>query len=191
MVAREQDIREKIIHAATELLGELSDVEKVTVRQIAERADVAIGSINYHFKSRDNLLGIAVGDMMTKMAGSLVGSESHSSLDPASRLKSMISELYSFAESHEKLVQYLITQTLLSGDFEAMLFLIPPLRELFTDKKDEMELRIVSLQILLPIQVASLNPSAFHFYSGIDLHNEEQRNKYIDTLVDNLVSKES
>ena len=66
MVAREQDVREKIIHAATELLGELSDVEKVTVRQIAERADVAIGSINYHFKSRDNLLGIAVGDIDRK-----------------------------------------------------------------------------------------------------------------------------
>lgn len=190
MVAREQDVRDKIIQAAIELLGEVSDVEKVTVRQVAERADVAIGSINYHFKSRDNLLSIAVGDVMAKMASSFVGSSSHSPLDPATRLKVMIQELYSFGESIEKLVQYLITQTLLNGDMEAHLYLVPTLREIFLNRKDEMELRIISLQILLPIQVASLNPSAFHFFSGIDLHNIEQRNKYIDTLVDNLVSKE-
>lgn len=190
MVAREQDVRDKIIQATIELLAEVSDVEKVTVRQVAERADVAIGSINYHFKSRDNLLSIAVGDVMAKMAGSFVASSSRSQMDPATNLKVMIRELYSYGESNEKLMQFLITQALLNGDMEAPLFLVPPLREIFTNRKDEMELRIISLQILLPIQVASINPSAFHFYSGIDLHNIEQRNRYIDTLVDNLVSTE-
>lgn len=46
MAKKDQDARERIIKAATEILNEVSDIDTITVRQIAERAGVGTGSIN-------------------------------------------------------------------------------------------------------------------------------------------------
>ncbi|HYE09896.1 MAG TPA: TetR/AcrR family transcriptional regulator [Patescibacteria group bacterium] len=183
----DQDARSRIIKAAIEILDEVTDVDKVTVRQVAERANVGIGLINYHFKTKDNLLSIAVGDVMGKMATGFITPGNYSDLEPVLKLKTMLKELYSFGERHEKLVQFTLTHGILNGDMQTPLFLVPVLREIFGDRKDEIHLRIIALQILLPIQVTSISPSAFNYYSGINLHNEVQRNNFIDTLIDNLV----
>ncbi|MDR1687518.1 MAG: TetR/AcrR family transcriptional regulator [Clostridiales bacterium] len=50
-------IKEKILQAATELLK--NDAENITVRNIAAKAGVTQGLINYHFQSKDNLVNIA------------------------------------------------------------------------------------------------------------------------------------
>ncbi len=51
-----------------------------------------------------------------------------------------------------------------------------------------MELRIIALQIIYPIQVTGLNAEAFYMYSGVDLLEVEQRNLFIDVLIDNLIT---
>lgn len=189
MNSSDQDARNRIIKAAIEILDEVTDVDKITVRQVAERANVGTGLINYHFKTKDNLLSIAVGDVMAKMATGFITPGNYSDLEPVPKIKTMLKELCSFAEHHEKLLQFTVTHGILNGDMQTPLFLVPVLREIFGGRKDEIHLRIIALQILLPIQVTGICPSAFHFYSGIDLHNEAQRNNFIDTLIDNLVKQ--
>lgn len=188
MNSNDQDARNRIIKAVTEIFDEDGDIGKITVRKVAERANVGVGLINYHFKTKDDLLGIAIGDLMVKMASGFV-TPGNSDLEPIPKLKKMLKELYGFAEKYEKLLQFTITHGLLNGDLKAPLFLVPVLREIFGGRKDEINLRIIALQIILPIQVTSLCPPAFLFYSGIDLRNESQRNNFIDTLVDNLVKQ--
>lgn len=187
MSISDQDARNRIIKAAIEMLNEVTDVDKITVRQVAERANVGIGLINYHFKSKDNLLSIAIAEIMAKIATGFSISGNYSDLQPIPKIKTMLKELYSFAERHEKLLQFTLAHGIVNGDMQTPLFLVPVLREIFGDSKDEIQLRIIALQILLPIQVTAICPSAFNFYSGVDLHNEVQRNNFIDTLVDNLV----
>ena len=187
MIHSEENARNRIIKAAIEILDEVSDVDKITVRQIAKHANVGIGLINYHFKSKDHLLSIAVGEVMAKMAADFTATDHYAELEPVIKLKTMLKQLYSFAQKHEKLVQFLLTYGILNGDMQTPLFLTPVLREIFSNKKDEFELRIIALQIILPIQVTGISQPAFLLYSGIDLHNEEQRNNYIDLLVDNIV----
>ena len=55
------DIKEKIIDATVSLI-ESSDglIENITMRAIAQKADVAVGLINYHFTSKKNLIEICV-----------------------------------------------------------------------------------------------------------------------------------
>lgn len=189
MTHEEQDAKNRIIRAAIEILNEVSDAEKVTVRQVAERANVGVGLINYHFGTKDKLLAIALGDVMAKMAGSLAHHDSNPHLDPVARLKAMLKELYEFAERHEKIMKFLLTHGILNGNMQTPLFLIPALKDIFGDTIDEIKIRIIALQIILPIQVTSLSPMEFHMYSGIDLHQEAQRNHFIDNLVDNLVNR--
>lgn len=54
-----KEVKERIIKATTELIEESSGrTESITSRKIAERADVALGLINYHFNNKDNLISI-------------------------------------------------------------------------------------------------------------------------------------
>jgi AcrR family transcriptional regulator len=187
MDKKDLDARNRILKATKEILGETGNIDQITVRQIAERANVGVGLINYHFKSKDNLLGTAVSEEMAIMAGGFLKAGRDHDLDPVRKMKTMLKDLFNYAEKHKDHLKYIVTQSILSGDMQAQLTLVPILREIFGEQKDEINLRIIAMQILLPLQVTALSPQAFHFYSGIDLFDETQRNKFIDTLVDNLM----
>lgn len=186
-MGNEIEARERIIQATIDLLNEGTEVENLTVRTVAQRATVGVGLINYHFHSRDNLLSIAIGSLMAKMAIDLREEEPVNVGSPTKRIRKMLKTLYSFGEKHEKLIQFLLTHGIINGDMDAALYLVPMLKEVFGMQKDEIQLRILAMQILLPIQVASINPTAFHHFTGIDLHNIKHREDYIDTLIDNLL----
>jgi len=187
-MGNEKETRERIIQQTIDLLGEVSNLDKITVREVARRANVGVGLINYHFRTRDNLLSIAIGKVMAKLATEMADEEFVTESIPIDQIRNMLKSLYSFAKKQEKLVQFLLIQGIVNGDRDAGLYLVPLLKELFGSQKDEIQLRIIALQILLPLQVASINPEAFHHFSGIDLHNVRQRETYIDSLVDHMVS---
>lgn len=185
-----QDSRKKIINVVMKMIEEVDDLEKITVRQVADKADVGIGLINYHFESKNKLLSIAIADYMAKMATGIVAQEYSNNLSPIDRIKIMLKSLYSFGEKHEKLIKFTITQNLINGEMQTPLFLVPILKEIFGEGRDEFHSRIIALQILLPIQVASINPKEFQLYSGINLNDEKQRNEFIDKLVNNVIVRE-
>ena len=187
MTSAEHDLKQKIVDATKELLGEGKDVGKITVRQIATRADVGVGLINYHFKSKDNLLSIAIGDVMEETIMKFTGDEANLHMAPDVRLRALLKELCASAGNDEKLVRFMMLREITEGHMQAPLYLIPILKEMFGDDLDEMQLRIIALQILQPLQLSALNPSAFHMYSGIDISDPEQRNRFIDMLIDNLI----
>ena len=56
-----EKVKERIINAATELIEKSGgEVKNITARAIAERSGVALGLINYHFESKENLIAICV-----------------------------------------------------------------------------------------------------------------------------------
>lgn len=56
-----KDVKDRIIKATTQLIEESDgNPNSITARKIAERAGVALGLINYHFTSKDNLISICV-----------------------------------------------------------------------------------------------------------------------------------
>jgi AcrR family transcriptional regulator len=185
----EQDTRKSIIDTTKTLLNEVDDVDKITVRQIAERAGVGVGLINYHFKSKYSLMSIAIGNEMVKSILSFTKTDVYSNLEPVAKLKALVKELYRLAGSNEKLIHFILSREIMDGNMQTPLYLIPLLKEIFGSQKDDMQLRIVALQILHPLQVTGLNPSAFHLYSGIDLSSIAQQNQFIDVLIDNLINK--
>jgi AcrR family transcriptional regulator len=186
MTSNEKDARQSIIEAAKDLMNETGDIGKITVRQIAEKAKVGIGLINYHFKSKDNLLSIAIGDVMTDTIYQFMKENAKSKSDPVSKLKMLVKELYSLAGNSDKVLRFILTREVMEGDLKTALHLVPLLKEIYGDEED-MRLRIIALQILHPIQVTGLNTEAFHMYSGIDLYNTKQRNNFIDMVIDNLI----
>ena len=60
--------KNRIIEITTELLREYNgDIKKITSRLIAERADIGLGSINYFFGSKENLITECIQRSINKM----------------------------------------------------------------------------------------------------------------------------
>ncbi|MDL2253045.1 TetR/AcrR family transcriptional regulator [Ruminococcaceae bacterium OttesenSCG-928-I18] len=189
MAERESDNRSMILGAARELVAGTNDPKSITVRQVAQRAGVGTGLVNYHFGSKDKLFAQVVGEMMADTIAAHEAAPAHGT-PPAERLKELLKELYGVGEEQMPLMRYLLGWELTEGNLEAPLYLVPLLREVFAGQADEMRLRVMALQILQPIQAAALNPGSFRLYCGIDLTDPAQRDRFIDSLVENLIKGE-
>lgn len=63
-----EKIKNRIIEITTELLKEYNgDTKKITSRLIAEKADIGLGSINYFFGSKENLITECIQRIINKM----------------------------------------------------------------------------------------------------------------------------
>lgn len=61
-------IKEKIINTTIALIGESDGlVEKITVREIAGRSNIAVGLINYHFGSKRHLIEICIQRIISQV----------------------------------------------------------------------------------------------------------------------------
>ncbi|MCC0661391.1 TetR/AcrR family transcriptional regulator [Clostridioides sp. ZZV14-6154] len=183
---KDKDARERIIEVTLRILEEVEDVDKITVRQIAERAGVGVGLINYHFKTKDNLLSIAIGDTMSNIITEL-SYDSVYTLDSVENLKDLLKRLCDIGIHYDKVLPFILNQCIINGNMQAQLAIIPILRNIFGDEKDEMSLRTIALQIILPIQMAALSPESFQLYSGTNIKVKHQRDNFIDILIENII----
>lgn len=95
--------RERIIDAAIELARE-AGIASLTMRKVAERADVPLGSVSYHFTDKDELVAAAIHkarEQNTEITRSAI-QEGMAEGDLASALAQLIERLT--VHEHERLV---------------------------------------------------------------------------------------
>ncbi len=184
---RRQNSRETIIETAKYLIKQVDDIEKITIRQIAKESGVSIGLMNYHFKSKDTLLCAAIGNTMETMIKEVNNTSENIPIDPVVKLKNLVNSLYIINGENKRLIKFILSHEILDGNFITATYLIPILKEIYGNKEDETRLNILAIQILHPIQITALNINNFKEYSGIDLNDVNQRTKFIDILIDNLI----
>lgn len=182
------ETKERLLNAAIELLGEEKQIEKITSRLIAERAEVSLGSINYHFQSKANLLNEAVGRMTYEIAESWLEPVQGFDDDPVGALKMLIKETSRVMARYAHLAKLSVENILMQGNFDVPLIIIPLLRAIYANQKSEQELRLIAFQLIIPMQVAMLHDRAFLRYSGYDLYDDLQRDHLIEKQVDNLIN---
>lgn len=63
-----EEVKETIITVATELIEQSGgDIKAITARAIADKSGVALGLINYHFESKENLIAVCVQRIINKV----------------------------------------------------------------------------------------------------------------------------
>ncbi len=187
MTQEELEAKERILVAAMQILSqEDSDPERITVRQIAARAGVGVGLINYHFQNKDNLVKQAIDRMNGEIADQWQRSLDASIADPVERLKAMLKINASVGAGHARLARLSIQYELLRGDLEVPVVILPVLREIFGREKGEQEIRVLAFILVTGLQVMLIREHAFRKYSGINIFDPEQREHWIDTIVDDL-----
>ncbi len=180
--------KERIIQATIALLNEEADPDKLTVRRIAERAEVGVGTINYHFQTKENLLNQAVGLIMREMAAKWTAPQEQAETDPVARLRNLLKETSEVAFQFPALSRIAISHALMQGNMEPALLTLPMLREIYGAEKSETELRLIAFTLITATQVIFLRAPAFQLYAGIDFFDQQQREASIDILIDNLVT---
>jgi TetR/AcrR family transcriptional regulator, regulator of cefoperazone and chloramphenicol sensitivity len=189
MTPHDSDPKERILTATAAILKEQADPAEITVRQIADRAGVSLGAINYHFQSKDNLLNEAVGRIVGDLAAGWYQPLQHADVDPLTRLRRLFKESTSIVVRYPKFVEMTIAPLLLQGDFSVPMLIVPLLREILGPEQSELELRLRAFELVVALQVVGLRNEAFRRYSGVDLFNEAQRDAAVDILIDNVIHK--
>ena len=179
--------RERILEATLQLLNENLNPQAITVRQIAERAKVGVGLVNYHFQSKDKLFNEAVASAMGSLEDPWLQSAASLSGDSRFKLKQLLKINAKVGMENLEMARILITHILLEGEFDVPLVVLPLLRELCGEDKNEQELRMLALSLIVTIQVAFLRHKALWRYTGVNAFDEEQRDAWIESFVDLVV----
>jgi AcrR family transcriptional regulator len=79
--------RERLIDGARRVLYE-QGVERTTLAEVAEAADVPAGNVYYYFKTKDQLVQAAIGDHEREIRATLESLETHRT--PKARLKALV-----------------------------------------------------------------------------------------------------
>lgn len=95
------EVKEAIINATTKLIEESDgNVNSITARAIADKSNVALGLINYHFDSKENLITICVQRIINKVLMSFSPDKTDYSKDDGltdkERLISFAQQTYDF-----------------------------------------------------------------------------------------------
>jgi AcrR family transcriptional regulator len=101
-------LREQLVHAAAEVLNEVGDAERVSVRAIARRAGVSPTALYLHFPDRDALVDAAVEAGFTAFNAALLTAARNES-DPVSGLEAMGLAYLAFTERQPALYAVLFS----------------------------------------------------------------------------------
>lgn len=112
MVPR-NDAKKAIVDATIELIQESGgNIEELTVRTIAERSNVGIGLINYHFQTKENLIEVSVqqiiGEVISKFKPDMNGN-----LNRIEQLKNVVKSVADFLADNPSVARISIL-----GDFK-------------------------------------------------------------------------
>ena len=184
------EVKEKIIEATISLISESDgDVTTINTRAIADKAQVGIGLINYHFQTKENLIEICV----ERMIGRFIF-ETHLpalELAPVPRLrhtaklvldmfigKPAISRIFILSDNKNPKIN---DNTIKSAK---------GIRKMICDAEmPENERFVLSFALVSIMQTLFLRKDQSGELFGYDLNVKEQRDEVLDMIIDNMFGR--
>ncbi|QHQ63392.1 TetR family transcriptional regulator [Anaerocolumna sedimenticola] len=179
------EAREKIISAVRELLSEGCPVEDITVRKIAQQAGVGIGTVSYHFHSKDKLVYEVIAGQMANLAEGL--SPSEGSGTPFERLKGFFYQTAELALQYSEIFRVQLSYEIVNGDMSICYFITPLLKELYGGTKSDLEIKVIALQMISAMQVILLKMEEFKRYSGINIRDTKEREEALNIILNTAI----
>lgn len=178
--------KQKIFQTALELLDSEENADSITTRQIAQKAGVNLALVNYYYQSKGNLLSQAAGYKMGAIINQVL-EHSYADADAAVRLKKLLTTTADFSFRHNEIFKIAVTGELQQGCKNSCELVMPLLKEIFAGK-NEAELRMIALQLMLPFHFIVLYPEKYGETLNVDFFDEEQRSRMINEMTDNILS---
>lgn len=188
------DARERIIRAVLVLIGEKGDVDP-TVREIAQKADVNLASINYYFRSKEKLLS-EVEKHFAEEVNKITHILSDESIDKVKRILIWANEMMTQLAQYPGILWMLASKVInkKSVDKSMKKFINirnSPLKKLIIEVTGDKDDELASLKA---IQIFSgiINPLIMQYGVGkgfdIDFRNEQIRKRHLDILIKSILN---
>ncbi|MEA4848741.1 MAG: TetR/AcrR family transcriptional regulator [Clostridiaceae bacterium] len=181
----DRETKKKIMSAVRELLLEGCPVGDITVRKIAQRAGVGIGTVSYHFHSKDRLVYEVIAAQMTNLAGDLSPREDAGA--PLERLRRFFYQTAELALQYSDIFRVQLVYEITNGDMSICYYITPILKEHFGSSKSDLEIKLTALQMIAAMQVILLKMEEFQHYSGINIRDTKQREETIDIIINTAI----
>lgn len=184
--------KEKIITVTTELIVEnQGDLSKVTARKIANRAEVGLGLIHYHFKNKDQLITECVQRIIYKEIRAFVPQNTEYSDNPIEadkqRLAYWAKQVFEFFYANKS-----ISRVSILGDLQNNLTTSNSvdmqrgfLRALTSDIDDEKK-KFLVFSLASIMQAAFLQDNAVKDRLGFDFTKQKDRESFITSVIEEL-----
>jgi AcrR family transcriptional regulator len=190
-------VEEKIVRAAIDCI-EKYGINGATNRKIAEMANVNSAAINYYFRSKEALIKRCMEVTLDNafdwegVKPLLVGS-------PKERCAAVFNEIIVGGNNFPGITRAHYYHLIVDGKYDPLLIeklsgfienMARDLKESGSDL-DMDELRLACMQIASAVMLNILAPTLFKKNFGIDMHDNASRKRFVDRLVDRLLTKGS
>ncbi len=191
MKQHKQDAKEQIINSTIELIREYGDTSKITIRDICDKSNVGVGLVNYHFQSKENLINVCVQRIIGNIINGFDELQRSINLNPIEKLKLLLRINLKFLIDNPGISKVSIVSDLTNGysndnSIQTRNAYLALLKEIYGNSKEESELNII-LQILVStLQVVFLRKDVLIETDNLNLNDESQRDRYINSIVERI-----
>ena len=190
-----KNCKEELIAITTTLIKENNgDVDKVTIRDIASRSGVSVGLINYHFGDKDKLITECVQRIINNTVNSFkptmdVDETLDSKEKGKQRLIKTAQRVFGFFFEQPSISRVSILDDYKNYTNESRsYFSLKGFSRVIGDAVEEQEEKErISFLLTTSMQVAFLRSLTDPMLLGFDLSKVEDRNRYIEYLVNRLM----
>lgn len=188
--------RDKILHATLKIIGR-EGFQNITIKKIADLAEVNIAAVNYHFGSKTNVINEAIKVLNGKLVRCFEVLE-QKDIPPVERLRSFLfsymGSALEYPDVFRNFIYSAINNSLDSGDY--IVFLkkegFEKIRSTINEVgffMDNEVLVMKMVQMVGSIQLPILLGEHMKQISGMDFEKIEIRNKYVDLMLKSLLTK--
>lgn len=186
MVGR-TDAKKAILDATIQLIQESAgNTEALTIRAIAERGNVGVGLINYHFQTKENLIEMSV----QKIIGEVISKfrpDTKENLSHLEQLKSVVKSVADFLA-----MQSSVSQISILGDYKTpkasdnTMQTVKGFSLSLQDTRPEKESTLQLFMLTSVLQAVFLRRDLSKELFGYDYNDKTQRDKLIDAVMDHM-----
>ncbi len=183
-----QITKDRLIEATLTLMEDMDDPLTVTSRQIASKAGVKPGMINYCFGSRENLI---YQTFQKQYLDFLKDSDVSSIINSQAPPKEIIKQLHfivarCLVENH-KFTKAITGFVLFKRDLGKESFTFPYVLNHYKGKKSENECRLISYELSTMMQLIIYRKDDIKKDFGIDLADRDELKHFLDMRIDLLL----
>ncbi len=182
------DIKEKLIDVTTKLITESAgDIDSITTRMIAKKANVGVGLVNYHFQTKENLIEICVQRIIRKVISSF--QPGRAAEDVSTRLKHTAKLVMDFLMENQP-----VSRISILGDYknpkpnDNTMGTVRGFSHSTGGKGAPQGRELITLFALTAAMSSMfLRKDVSKDIFGIDMYNKEERGLFVENLVDILL----
>ncbi len=184
-----EDIKDRVIAATTELIiAGSGTVDEITTRAIAERAQVGVGLVNYHFQTKENLIELCVQRIISNVIAEFKPPEKEN-LSCIERLQAVAKAVADFLAENPS-----VSRISILGDYNrpqasdnTMRAAQGFMNSLQGTDLSESTQKILMFELVSILQAAFLRRDLSKELWGYDFNCKPERDRFIDLAVKRLM----